>query len=203
MKFLTIFVVFLLSFNTSLHAETDPANESKRVMIGITDQSGSAIGLSLIPPNEPNWDTKKAGLSITLKRAGKATDENQEIEAYMIRLDKPFHPVSTYMEQIRKNTEEGYKKNPDFKLSAFDIKEYPQNPQCVRVYMLLEDVRTTRADLSQKKWSEQHMLSCGLSKHKRIGFEVRYYNRHYDQNKDELFATKADRLFETVIIEDK
>ncbi|HEY6773356.1 MAG TPA: hypothetical protein VI140_05250, partial [Oxalicibacterium sp.] len=97
-----------------------------------------------------------------------------------------------------------YAKNQEFKLQTLDIKEYPQNSQCARVYLLLEDLRKVRVDNDQpRKWSEQHMLSCGSPKYKRMGFEIRYYQRYYDQNKDDQLSAKADRLFESLVIEDK
>lgn len=203
MKYLASILVFLFSFSTSAHADTAPAQNSKRITIAIADQS-SILGFSFAPPDESGWNETRAGLSTTLKKTGKLADENEEIEAYLIKLDTPFNPISSYIEYIKENVQAAYAKNQEFKLQTLDIKEYPQNSQCARVYLLLEDLRKVRVDNDQpRKWSEQHMLSCGSPKYKRMGFEIRYYQRYYDQNKDDQLSAKADRLFESLVIEDK
>ncbi len=46
------------------------------------------------------------------------------------------------------------------------------------------------------------MLSCGLLKHKGLGFELRYYHRYLDSNKDTQFGEKARKVLESVILED-
>ncbi|MFJ7565773.1 hypothetical protein ACIQW9_02290 [Herminiimonas sp. NPDC097707] len=176
----------------------------ERVRIGITDNTGSILGLSFGSPDETGWTITKSGLSAKLKRDGESADENQEIEAYVIKLDTPFNPISGYIEHLKKNIQEAFVKNQEFSLQTLDVKEYPQNNQCVRVHLLLEYLRNIRTyNKQQKRWSEQHIISCGSTKYKRMGFEVRYYQRYYDQNKDDQSSVKADKLFESVIIEDK
>lgn len=203
MKYLTSILLLLFSFSTSAHADTTSAQGSKRITIAIADKT-SVLGFGFTPPNESGWSETRSGLSTTLKKTGKSADENEEIEAYLIKLDIPFNPIFSYIEYLKKNIQEAYAKNLEFKLQALDVKEYPQNSQCVRVHLLLEDQRKVSTNNSQpKKWSEQHMLSCGSPKYKRMGFEIRYYQRYYDQNKDDQFSDKADRLFDSLVIEDK
>lgn len=203
MKYLTSILLLLFSFSTSAHADATSAQSSKRITIAIADQT-SVLGFSFTPPNESGWSETRSGLNTKLKKAGKSADENEEIEAYLIKLDIPFNPIFSYIEYLKKNIQEAYAKNLEFKLQALDVKEYPKNSQCVRVHLLLEDQRKVSPNNSQpKKWSEQHMLSCGSPKYKRMGFEIRYYQRYYDQNKDDQFKDKVDRLFDSLVIEDK
>lgn len=204
MKFSIALTIFLALLSTSTHADTSQPQKGEPVRIGITDQSGSVLGLSFMPPDENGWDITKSGLSVTLKKSGESADENREIEAYLINLDAPVAPISGYIEKIKKNTQEGYAKNQRFKIRAFEVTEDPRNSQCARVYLLLEDTQPTRTgSTQQKKWSEQHMLSCGSTKYKRMGFEVRYYHRYYEPNKDDQLLNKANKVLESVVIEDK
>lgn len=54
----------------------------------------------------------------------------------------------------------------------------------------------------QKRWNEQYALSCGLLKRKGLGFELRYYHRYLDSNKDLQLREKAIKIIESVVIQD-
>ncbi len=41
-----------------------------------------------------------------------------------------------------------------------------------------------------------------LLKHKGLGFELRYYHRYIDSNRDAQFGEKAAKVFESVVLED-
>jgi len=81
------------------------------------------------------------------------------------------------------------------------VEEYANSNQCVKIHLLLEDLRSKKAG-EQKKWNEQYVLSCSSTISESIGYELRYYQRYYDQNKDDQFAVKADAPFKSVTIED-
>jgi hypothetical protein len=204
MKFIVVLFILFISMGAGAQAETYQPKKGEPVKIGITDQSGSVLGLSFMPPDESGWEITRSGLSVTLKTNGESAGENREIEAYLINLDAPVSPISGYIERIKKNTQEAYAKNQRFKIKAFDVTEDPKNSQCARVYLLLEDTQPTRTGSNQQRaWSEQHMLSCGSLKYKRMGFEVRYYHRYYELNRDDQLLSKANKVLETVVIEDK
>ena len=204
MRFLVVLSVLLVSISAGAHAEPYQPKADKPVRIGIVDQSGSVLGLHFMPPDENGWDITKSGINVTLKKDGESAEENREIEAYLVNLDAPVSPISGYIERIKKNTHEGYSKNERFKIKAFDVTEDSKNSLCARVYLLLEDTQPTRTgNNQQKKWSEQHVLSCGSLKYKRIGFEVRYYHRYYESNRDSQFIDEANKVLESVVIEDK
>ena len=66
---------------------------------------------------------------------------------------------------------------------------------------MLEDIQAEPV-IKQKRWSEQYALSCGLLKHKGLGFELRYYHRYIDSNKDPQFQEKTVKIIESVVIQD-
>jgi hypothetical protein len=121
-----------------------------------------------------------------------------------MRLDVPVNPISDYIEQIKKNIQEGYAKNPRFKIKVLETMADPSKPQCVRLHLLLEDTKPVRTVSHEyAKLSEQYVLSCGLLTYKGMGVELRYYDRYYEQNKDNQLAEKANKIFEGVVIGDK
>ncbi len=194
-----LFVLAILS--VSANADSGDGKESKFVAVGISDKSGSSIALKFIPPDEDGWSMERSGLSVTLQKNTGSDDDSREIEAYLIRLDTPISPMSGYIETIRRNTMEGYASSKQFKVSALEITEEPKDARCARVHLLLEGIQSDPL-AQQTRWSEQYMLSCGLLKHKGLGFELRYYHRYLEPNKDAEFGEKANKLFESVILED-
>jgi len=189
----------------SAWAQTLGPKKQEPIHVGISDKKGSAIGLSFIPPDEDGWNTARSGLSVTLNKKEKSNDESSEIEAYLITLDSPVTPISSYIERIKQNTQEGYAQDSRFKIVALEVAQDKNNPQCARLHLLLEDLKPLRTVTHEhKKFSEQYVLSCGLLKNNRVGIEVRYYYRFYEPNKDDQLADKANNIFDTVkIIDDK
>lgn len=189
----------LLSSNFNAIAnDTKPRNF---VVIGITDKSGSSVALKFIPPNEDGWTTKNSGLSVTLKKITDSEDNSREIEAYLMRVEAPISPISGYIETVRKNILEGYANSKKFKINALEITEDLKDARCARVHLVLEDIQAEPV-IKQKRWSEQYALSCGLLKHKGLGFELRYYHRYIDSNKDPQFQEKAVKIIKSVVIQD-
>ncbi len=176
--------------------------ESPRfVNVGITDNQGTSIGLKFVPPDEPGWSTERAGMSATLRKNATSDGGSKEIEAYLVKLDSPVSPLSGYIETIRRNLVDGYANSKKFKISALELAEDTKDDRCVRGHLLLEAIEPDQAT-RQKKWSEQYFLSCGLLKHKGLGFELRYYHRYLDSKKDPQFAEDARRVLDSAIIDD-
>jgi len=199
----------LLSACSLLPTEPAPApqttqavpDEPGRQHVGIVDKDGkSALGFSLVPPDEPGWTQTREKLGINLQKPGTLAEENQQIEAYIMNMDIPLQPLERFIAQIKNNIEQGYAKDPDFKLQEVQVAAYAGNPQCVKSHILLQDLRDKS---SKEKWSEQYVLSCGSAKYRRFGFEVRYYQRYFTGNRDSALDDKAERVFASFRIEDK
>jgi len=207
MKQIVLFFFALLSTSCTHQLVSNKGNEAEsiqrgeRVHIGITDKNSAVLGLSFVSPDEAGWKIMRSGLSASLSKEGSNFKENQEIEAYIIRLDIPFQPVSEYIDKINYNIQNGYKDNQDFRIQALDVDEYPENNQCVKIHLLLEDLSSARNN-KPKRWSEQYALSCASLAFKNMGYELRYYQRYYEQNKDDQFENKMDTLFKSVKIDE-
>lgn len=180
LKYLTLLTFPLLLTCAAAHADT--GGNKKMVTVGISDETGSLFGLSFEPPDEEGWTVKKSGLSVRLEKNADSAEDSREIEAYPIRLDVPISPMSAYIDNIKRNLVNNYKNNKEFKMSAFDVIQDPKNSRCARLHILLESKLPDQAT-SEKKWSEQYLLSCGFPKYKGMGFEIRYYHRYIDSKK--------------------
>lgn len=198
-------VVAIFVLSTSAWALDLQPKKQEPIIIGISDKQGTAVGFSFMPPDEDGWIMTKNGLSVSLKKQGKSEVENSQIDAYLIILDTPVIPISDYVERIKQNIQKGYAQDNRFKIVSFDVTEDKSNSQCVRLHLLLEVLKPVSIVTHEpKKFIEQYDLSCGLLKNKRVGFEVRYYNRYYEPNKDSQLVEKASNIFSTVkIIDDK
>lgn len=159
------------------------------------------MALQFIPPNEDGWSTKNSGLSVTLKNITNSEDNNHEIEAYLMRISATISPISEYIEAVKRNILDGYASSKMFKINTLEITEDLKDARCARVHLVLEEVQAELV-IKQKRWSEQYALSCGLLKHKGLGFELRYYHRYLDSNKDPQFREKAIKVIESVVIQD-
>jgi len=199
---LALSIAWLALCGLPAHADA-PAPDGKTIDIGYTD-SKMLLRLRLTPPAEDGWNGERNNLGATLTRQGKLPGENQQIDAYMMTLDTPSASMSEYIDIIKANIQAGYADSKKYRLVSSDVQADPKDTRCARIHVLLEDMQPPpTGDSSHKKWSEQYTLSCGLTQVKRLGFEVRYYQRYYDPNKDEHFAEKADKLFQGVAIEEK
>jgi len=195
---ISTFVIVAGAWAQDLTKKQDP------IRIGISDQQGTSIGLSFMPPDDASWNITRDGLEVSLRKKGMSEDENSQIEAFLITLDTPAIPITSFIERIRKNTTEGYEKNSRFKIITLDVTEDSNIHQCARVHVLLEDLKPVRTVAHEhKKFSEQHTLACGLLKNRNVGFEIRYYHRFYEPNKDDQLESKANDIFTTVVFEDK
>lgn len=177
------------------------ANESTgtgQIHVGITDASRT-FGLAFTPPDEEGWTRNGSGTSTTLSWNAESASDNRKIEAYMTTLDAPISPLSGYIRTIKRNLEQGYASSPRFKISTLQVSEYPADPRCAKIHLLLE-ARQPAAD-GQRQWSEQYALSCGSLQSKGVGYELRYYHRYTDENRDLGLAAKANAVLDSLSIE--
>lgn len=200
LKLSILFAVVLCMFLSAI-ATAGEVESPKFVNVGITDNKGTSIGLKFIPPDTPGWSTERSGMSVTLRQKVTSADDSKEIEAYLIKLDTPVSPLSGYIETIRRNLVDGYANSKKFKISALELAEDPNDNRCARGHLLLEAIAPDQAT-RQPTWSEQYFLSCGLLKHKGLGFELRYYHRYLDAKKDPQFAEDARRVLDSATIDD-
>ena len=195
----TLVALLIALASTSVLAEA-PQSKVAPVRIGVAGNSGVKLALSFLPPEEDGWQVTNNGLSASVKKDGALAGENREIEAYLITLDTPVTPIADFIERLKKNIQNSFDASNGFKLVLMDIFEDPRDRRCARTHLVLENVRTSNNQ--QRKWSEQYTLSCGSLKYKQIGFEVRYYNRYFESQKDEYFAAQATKVLDSVVFED-
>jgi len=194
-------LLLLILFLASCADYRDRPHQDGERVHAIADDAKVVLDISFLSPNEPGW---AGGIFyewlVMLKKDGAVVEENQEIEAYIINQDMPFHPVASFIQRKKQDIQAYYATVPELKLQALDVREYPENSQCIRIYVLLEDLRSPK---DNKRWSEQHALSCIFPVHQHMGYEIRYYQRYYEQHRDNQFASKADALFKSVRVEDR
>lgn len=169
-----------------------------QIYVGITDASRT-LGLAFTPPDEEGWTRSGSGTSTTLSWNAESASDNRKIEAYMTTLDAPISPLSGYIRTIKRNLEQGYASSPRFKISALQVSEYPADPRCAKIHLLLE-ARQPAAN-GQRQWSEQYALSCGSLQAKGVGYELRYYHRYTDDNRDPGFEANANAVLGSLSIE--
>jgi len=172
---------------------------------GLTLSNGSTIlRVKWTTPNEPGWVGYRNNRSrTTLIKNGSSPYENQEVEAYIVNRNLSFdHPNDNLHQQMIRNIREYYDGIKEYNLVRLEVNDYSEKKGCIKIYILLEYTQETRNN-EQKKWSEQYALSCHFPIHRYMGFELRYYQRYYDNNKDHYFSNKADKLFKSIKIEDK
>lgn len=198
MKFAAGLVALAVQAMLPSPALASASTGTEQIHLGITDAS-STLGLAFTPPGEEGWTRNDSGTSTTLSWNAESTSDNRKIEAYMTTLDAPISPISGYINIIKRNLEQGYASSPRFKISALQVSEYPADPRCARIHLLLE-ARQPRAD-GQRQWSEQYALSCGSLQSKGVGYELRYYHRYIDAHRDQALEDKANAVLNSLSIE--
>jgi hypothetical protein len=174
-------------------------NVSQKISFGLEFNSG-LMGASFDSPNEAGWNIKHGGIEVTLTKGDPASDGSSMIEGYLITLDVPLEPLTKFIDNIKKNITAGYANDKTFSLVTLDVAQYKREPRCVRVHMLLERKNPAADGAGEKRFSERHALSCGLSPSGKSGIEIVYDQRYRESGKDPAFREKADRLFDSVVL---
>jgi len=174
----------------------DSHNGGKRAFI-----KNEEFEVSFVVPNESGWVKQYGGGGsfIRLRKNGESSNEGKEIEAYLINLDGSFYPISNSIKKIEEIIQEHFSDVSEYRLHDLHIEIYSRNNQCIRIYALLEDTRSLEYE-KPKKWSEQYALLCALPNNQRKVFEIRYYQRYYENNKDDKFEIRANKLFKSIKI---
>lgn len=198
MKFAAVLVALAIHSTLLSPALANESTGSGQIHVGITD-AGRTLGLAFTPPDEEGWTRSGSGTSTTLSWNAENASDNRKIEAYMTTLDAPISPLPGYIRTIKRNLEQGYASSPGFKISTLQVSEYAANPRCAKIHLLLE-ARQPAAD-GQRQWSEQYALSCGSLQSKGVGYELRYYHRYSDDNRDLGLEAKANAVLDSLNIE--
>ena len=193
----TICILACIFLYANAAAQNPIPENSKPIAFGISDQEGGVLGLAFAPPEGEGWKIQRSGTGVSVKKNGASADENTEIEGYIVRLDAPIEPISGYIERIKKNIQKGYERNSRLEIKLLEVIADPKRSSCAKFHILLQDRTDT------KWYSEQYALSCGLQKYKGMGVELRYFDRYYEQNRDSQLAEKANRILESIVIDDK
>ena len=189
---------FLLLATQAASAWAGPAVEP--IHVGYTEQ-GRAFGFTFTPPADKGWKVDKwgSGNASVDWNAGSTTD-SRKIEAYMTRPDVPVIPLEGYIENIRHKLQEQFSNSPLVRISSLQVGDYPTDPRCARIHLLLE-LRQPAAD-GQRQWAEQHTVSCGSRLHDDVGYELRYFHRYTDSHRDPNLQAKAEQVLGSMVIEE-
>jgi len=203
----SIIIIFSILLNHTIYSQVQSYSNShaggKHASLALSN-GRTMFHVKWTTPNEPGWVGYRNNKSrTTLIRNGNSPYENQEIEAYIVNHNLSFyHPNNYSHQQIIRNIREYYDSIKEYNLVHLEVNDYSENRNCLKIYILLEYMQDTRNN-EQKRWSEQHALSCHFPIHRYMGFELRYYQRYYDNNRDHHFSNKAERLFRSLKIKDK
>lgn len=172
----------------------------KRLSFGITDGT-TTLGASLLPPQESGWQVNKdRGLDLDLVKPGATADENQQIEAYLIRPDQPFADGQAYLDTMARNIRNGI--DPArLKILSLTLTRDPRLPRCVRGHVALEGV-PQHGD-TQPWYSDKYFLSCVFRSVPKAGVEVLYYHRRFANHQDPGVAGKAATVLDHVELSDR
>lgn len=198
MKFAAVLVALAVHAPLLKPALASEITGAEQIHLGITDAS-STLGFAFTPPAEEGWTRNGSGTSTTLSWNAESPSDNRKIEAYMTTLDAPISPIGGYIRTIKRNLEQGYASSSRFKISSLQVSEYPADPRCAKIHLLLEARQPTAA--GKQQWSEQYALSCGSLQSKGVGYELRYYQRYTDGHRDHGLESKANAVLDSLDIE--
>jgi len=196
----SIFLLILLASCANPYEKAHRDGERVRARI---DDPRAVLEVSFLSPEEPGWVKEIMSDNIvTLQKGNSLSDENQEIEVYITERNtsNQFEAIST--QQTKRYIQHYFDGIKEYSLQKLEVKEYPEDNQCIRTHILLKDMRNTKSS-KPTRWSEQHALSCIFPTHQHMGFEIRFYQRYHEQNKDNRFINKADALFKSLKVMDR
>jgi len=188
---------FLLAMSS---ASTLAAAGSEPIRIRYTEPERT-YGLAFIPPAGKDWKAEKWGSgNVRVDWNAGSTTNTKTIEAYMTRPDGPATPISGYIENVRRRIEGDFSNSPLVSIDSLQIGEYPADRRCVRIHLRLQ-LKEPAAD-GQQQWTEQYTLSCGSLQYADVGYELRYFHRYVDANRDPQLEAKADKVLGSMVIEE-
>ncbi len=189
---------FLLLLAQSASSLAAPNAEPIRVSYTEQDRT---YGFAFTPPAGKDWKAEKWGSgNASVDWNAGSTDNSKKIEAYMTRPDVPITPLSGYIENIKRKLEQSHSSSPLVTLDSLQVSGYPADKRCVRIHLRLQ-LREPAAD-GQRQWAEQYTLSCGSLHYGDVGYELRYFHRYVDANRDLQLEAKANQVLASMVIEE-
>ncbi len=180
------------------------SNESaKRISFGFTEAAtnGVSIGGSFLAAETESWNYTRTRSGIEAFNRPAISSTEFQVEAYLIRLDKPFESIHKQMDVVSKNLESGYAQSTKWQKVRITLAPEVDKSRCVRGEVLLREKTTVSNE--DAMFSEQHFLSCALEKRAPFGIEVRYYHRYKGNARDNAFTKRAKSLLDSVEINDR
>jgi hypothetical protein len=184
-----------------MHCAMAAGDASKRFGFGISDTAGASLGGTFEPGSAATWKFQRTRSGIDLSQQGPGTEDSQQIEAYLLRVDEPFQTSEKYIATMKRNLTQALAKNSYWRVLAIEFEPEANKPRCARGHIVLRDKSNT-ADVDAR-FSEQYLLSCALDKRAPFGIEVRYYNRYKGGERDPGFTARATQLIDSVEVDDK
>ncbi len=184
-----------------MHCAMATDDAPKRIGFGIADTAGASLGGTFDPGPAATWKLQRTRSGIDLSQQGPGANNNQQIEAYLLRIDEPFQTSEKYVAMMKRNYTQGMAQNSYWRVLAIEFEPDANKPRCARGHIVLRD-KSPAAD-ADARFSEQYLLSCALDKREPFGIEVRYYNRYKGGERDPGFTTLASKLIDSVEVNDR
>jgi hypothetical protein len=192
----TTFFLLLVMQSASLLA----APSAKPIRVSYTEPDRT-YGLVFTPPAGKHWKAEKWGSgNVRVDWNAGSTTNTRTIEAYMTRPDGPVTPISGYIDNVRRRIEGDFSNSPLVSINSLQISEYPADSRCVRIHLRLQ-LKEPAAD-GQQQWTEQYTLSCGSLQYADVGYELRYFHRYVDANRDPQLEAQANAVLASMVIEE-
>ncbi len=165
-----------------VHGAMAADDAPKRVAFGFSDTAGASLGGTFDPGSAATCKFQRTRSGIDLSQQGPGAEDNQQIEAYLMRVDEPFQTSEKYIAMMKRNFTQGMANDPYWRVLAIEFEPEANKPRCARGRILLRD-KSPAAD-ADARFSEQYFLSCALDKRKPFGIEVRYCHRYKGVERD-------------------
>lgn len=183
---------------------TMQAGLPERINMGVVDAKGAGVGANFTAPDGGGWTLRRPKGSVDLQKKSETGPSSWQIEAYFIQPDVPMHPIGDYVASVRKNILQGLENSKRFKLVALEVVPDATDTRCARIHLLLQDIAAQGEMASDSaKWSDQYVRSCGFKRYRPWGLELRYYHRYAGADDDPLFAQRAARLLDSLVLEEQ
>lgn len=95
-----------------MHCVMAADDAPKRIGFGITDTADASLGGTFDPGPAATWKLQRARSGIDLSQQGPGANDNQQIEAYLLRVDGPFQTSEKYVAMMKRNYTQAMAQNP-------------------------------------------------------------------------------------------
>jgi len=161
-------------------------------------------GFSLIPPNEPGWSFINNNYnSLVLSKYGKVPNETYVIMSSIIglpHLDTPDDFINEVTRVLKDKVDPS--RFYIFENSSY-VKPYAKTYNCLLSYQKVKDNAALQGNgRTAIMILDQVALICKHPAREDVGVYIGYSYRHYSENSDPDLIEKADKLFQSVYLDD-